>query len=138
MARFRIPTFVLPINIYTNVTGIVADDVAAGARLAAVPCNLAYGRRVNVASTGGTGSAGIPLQAMNALVPAGTDIRGPQGPGTMPDAVTGVIGDYVEAPAGSGRFYVVTFVDDIGKGFPNEHRTAGIFAVPGSWTAPYP
>jgi hypothetical protein len=66
---------------------------------------------------------------MNLLVPALTDVRGPQDP---------VGPDMVEVPAGSGRWYQVVFVDDIAKGFSNEHRTASIFALYASWTPPYP
>lgn len=90
-----------------------------------------------MASTGGTGSAGVPLQAMNLLLPVGTDVRGPQDTVSNTDASTQVKGDYVECPSGSGRYYVVAFVDDIGKGFTNEHRDACLFAVPGSWVPPY-
>jgi len=58
------------------------------------------------------------------LVPAGTDIRDNSSYGALsPNA------DAVEVPAGSGRFYLVTSVEDIGKGFPNEHRCAIITKV---------
>lgn len=33
-------------------------------------------------------------------------------------------GDYVEAPAGTNRYYQVMAVDDVGKGFSNEYRIA--------------
>jgi len=66
---------------------------------------------------------------MNLLVPKLVDVRGPQ------DTVSA---DLVEVPAGSGRWYVVVAVDDIGKGFSNEHRTASIFALAARWVAPYP
>lgn len=66
---------------------------------------------------------------MSLLLPLQTDIRGLQ------DTVSQ---DMVEVPAGSGRWYSVQIVDDIGKGYANEHRSASIFALPGGWTAPYP
>jgi hypothetical protein len=46
----------------------------------------------------------------------------------------------VEVPAGSGRYYEVVQVDDAGKGFPNEHRIAGLIATVdlGMWPVPYP
>ncbi len=45
--------------------------------------------------------------------------------------------DVVEAPAGSGRLYTVSYVNDSGAGFPNEHRFAVVIkAVP--WPAPLP
>lgn len=66
---------------------------------------------------------------MNLLLPKGVDVRGPQ------DTVSF---DMAEVPAGSGRWYRVVGVDDVGKGFTNEHRTASLYALGGSWTAPYP
>jgi hypothetical protein len=66
---------------------------------------------------------------MNLLLPAKTDVRGPQDVRSF---------DMVEVPAGSGRWYSVVFVDDIGRGFANEHRTAGIHAMVGQWVPPYP
>ena len=62
------------------------------------------------------------------LVPTGTDIR---------DFKTGGSGDTVEVGAGTGRFYVVCWVDDIGGGFANEHRFAELVAV-APWPVPYP
>jgi len=67
--------------------------------------------------------------AMSLLLPPLADVRGPQ------DSVSA---DMVEVPAGSGRWYFVVGVDDIGKGFANEHRSAAIFALASSWVAPYP
>jgi hypothetical protein len=104
---FTLPTFNLTVNIFTAATPLVLRVVTVG--------NLAWGRRVNVASTGGTDAIGVPLVTMSLLLPPGTDIRGPLAPG---------FADRVEVPAGTGRFYEVAFVDDIGKGFPNEHRCA--------------
>lgn len=46
--------------------------------------------------------------------------------------------DIVEVPAASGRFYKVFEVDDIGKGFPNEHRFALIQTDYSGWPQPYP
>lgn len=138
MARFRVPQMPIGVNIFTNATGDYPTDTGAPPRLANVPANLAYGLRVNVTTTGGTTLPGIPFQTMNLLLPKLTDIRGPQDSTSSQDTLTGVTGDYVEAPAGSGRLYVVGFVDDIGKGFPNEHRTATMYALPMAWTAPYP
>lgn len=116
------PTFNLIANIWRAGNPVInPPDVVAD-------CNLAYGRRVNVASTGGTTLQGAPLIAMNLLMPQGTDIRGPQ------DTVGP---DTVECPAGTGRYYGVFFVDDIGKGFANEHRTAALLAIQGTWVGPY-
>jgi len=56
---------------------------------------------------------------MYLLLPALTDVRDDSSFGGSAASA-----DIVQAPAGSGRFYLVTSVDDIGKGFPNEHRCA--------------
>jgi hypothetical protein len=74
---------------------------------------------------------------MEILLPAGSDIRA-QWNGLNPDMV--------EIPAGSKRFYSVANVDDIGKGFANEHRIAwvqymiggGTFFSGPSYPAPVP
>jgi hypothetical protein len=85
-------------------------------RNSAVPCNLALGRRVNSPQSGFnpvlSGSAQPTL-----LVPARTDIR---------DVSCGVPSDLVECPVGSGRWYVVNIVDDVGKGFSNEYRVVAM------------
>lgn len=52
---------------------------------------------------------------MYLLLPALTDVR---------CAVCGAPPDVIEVPAGSGRCYFVSFVDDISKGFASEHRLA--------------
>lgn len=125
---FRLPSFNIVCNITPpDVPGV--PGVPTGApRVPLQMCQLCYGRRVNVSSTGGTGSPGVLTIAMSLLLPALTDLRGPQ------DSVSF---DMVEVPAGSGRWYQVIGVDDIGKGFSNEHRTGAIFALAGSWVAPY-
>jgi hypothetical protein len=62
------------------------------------------------------------------LLPMLTDIRSDEkGPGS----------DWAEVPAGSGRFYQVVYVEDIGKGFSNEHRGAMLIPYP-PWPIPYP
>lgn len=95
------------------------------------PCNLSQGRRVllNVL-VDSTNADVFGLSIL--LLPALTDIRGREtmGPGI----------DWVEVPAGSGRIYGVFRVDDMGKGFANEHRFAAIAPVPSlfPWPAPIP
>jgi hypothetical protein len=112
---YQLPNFNLVCNIIDNTTYPLPRVTS--------DCNLAWGNRVNVASTGGTGAIGIPLVCMTLLLPPLTDVRGPL-------SSTGA--DTVECPAGSGRYYAVVFVDDIGKGFDNEHRAAMLeqFQVP--------
>lgn len=66
------------------------------------------------------------------LVPALTDIRDQySGAGNNPDVV--------EVPPGSGRRYTVYYVDDVGKGFPNEHRFVILQKYGlGTWPVPIP
>jgi len=45
--------------------------------------------------------------------------------------------DTIEAPAGSGRYYGVQNVDDVGKGFTNEYRIAYVHKI-GVWPTPIP
>jgi len=68
-----------------------------------------------------------PMMAL--LVPAGTDLRSPyQGWGP----------DNVEIPAGSGRYYICIGVDDVGKGFTNEHRCGYLMKNTPLWPSPMP
>jgi hypothetical protein len=129
---YRLPTFNLACNIGPSANGAFTWPPApyVGApRLADVPCALVFGRRVNVASTGGTGDRGYPIQCMSLLLDTDTDVRSSQSVDGVPDVV--------EVPAGSGRWYGVFVVDDIGKGYANEHRHAGIIAIEGTWAVPY-
>jgi hypothetical protein len=117
---YTLPTFNLTVNIFTF-PGITTLRLSPAA-------NLAWGRRVNVASTGGTTIVGDPLMTMTLLLPPRTDVRGPlNAPGP----------DTIEAPAGSKRYYTVFFVDDIGKGFDNEHRAAVLQQLL-PWPTPIP
>jgi len=58
---------------------------------------------------------GLGSQSMSSslLFPKGTDVR---------DVSTTTGPDIIECPAGTGRLYWVTYVDDIARGFGNEHR----------------
>jgi len=91
-------------------------------------CNLAMGRRVSSYQ----GVISFPTEPiMSLLVLAGEDIRGPQC--GAPDVV-------IEVPANTGRFYQILGVDDIGKGFLNEHRVALLSWTTafGPWPSPIP
>jgi len=110
---FTVPVFNLAVNIFTGPWPGVLRISPMG--------NLAFGRRVPLAQDGFGFS--IPVEGgtpMSLLLPAGTDVR---------DRSCSTVSDYVEAPAGSGRWYIVGFVDDIGKGFSNEHRIAYLWKV---------
>jgi len=106
---FTVPDFNLTCGIYTG--GTFAGKIFR----ANSPCNLAWGRRVSQLPVDISSVDSSASVAMTLLLPAGTDIR---------DSSTGGPVDIVEVPAGSGRWYFAEAVDDIGKGFANEHRGA--------------
>jgi len=117
---YTVPTFNLSCNIWSG-TALPPNPK----RLTSV-CNLAFGRRHH------NEDEGFPHTLMYLLLPLLTDIRGSQGAPPAPDLV--------ECPAGSGRHYLVMWVDDIGKGFANEHRVAGLAqtTIGGAWPTPIP
>lgn len=111
---YTLPTFNLTCALYTN-TGTWSTR---GLHRSIEDCNLAYGRRVEIYNAfEGDNSASV---FMSLLLPAGTDVR---------DLKCSAAEDWVEVPTGSNRWYQVTSVDDIGKGFSNEHRCATIFPI---------
>jgi len=130
---FTLPTF----NLMCNVHGVVAG--VNSFRLS-IECNLAMGRRINwLLGVGAVQNGGGNAFTPTLLVPAGTDVRDSSCGGEM---------DIIEVPAGSGRWYMAIGVDDIGKGFANEHRCVALektwgFAGNGSgltlpWPTPIP
>lgn len=106
---FTVPTMPLPVSIWHQwVDGTQAyftPDVSTTG-------NITPGKRSMIGFEP-TESGGVSIFQMELLLPALTDIR--------PNTTFGVP-DLVECPQFSGRFYVVGYVDDIGKGFANEHR----------------
>jgi hypothetical protein len=116
---FVLPTFNLTCNIWRSQppTPVLPADVVA-------LCNFSLGKRI---STGADyipwfnlpagGGVGISCLIRIMLLPALTDIRG---------LYTAGLPDWVEVPAGSGRFYRCMDVDDMAKGFANEHRLAWV------------
>lgn len=119
---FQPPSFNLHCNVWRagNAPPAVPD--------ATFDCNLAWGKRVS-SYQGVITSPNEPL--MTLLLPVGEDVRGPQ---------TGAADACIEVPAGTGRFYTVIGLDDIGKGFPNEHRAAILAWTTafGNWPVPIP
>jgi len=105
---FSLPTFNLSVNLWRTPT--VVTDPPTSTFMA----NLAYGKRHAMQHE--TDESAFSTIIMMLLCPPATDI--------WQDGDIGTISDVVEVPAGSGRFYAVTSVDDAGKGFPNEHRNA--------------
>lgn len=116
---YQVPTFNLVVNVWRF------PVVPPAGHSFQLTGNLAYSRRVHPIP-GDASASGMAL-----LLPAGSDIRSP----------VVVIGpDVVEAPAGTGRYYSVLSVDDIGKGFSNEHRCAVLIPITtyGRWPGPVP
>lgn len=130
---FRLPTFNLFCNIGNDDNGFFewpTEPWLVGPRISHQRCALVFGRRVNAPSQDDAWPSGLPSYLMSLLLPAGTDIRSMQS--------SDGIADTVEVPEGSGRFYGVASVDDIGRGYANEHRSALLVALLGTWPTPYP
>lgn len=129
---FTLPSFPIQCNVYTGpwLTRVL--------RLGSQECNLAIGRRVQQSSNIAP-FTNLSFAQPTLLLPPLTDIRD--------QSCTG-IEDVVECPRASGRWYQVIGVDDMGKGFPNEHRFAVLSKIyqtldpadfPGLfWPAPIP
>jgi hypothetical protein len=101
-----VPKFNLTVNIWRNANPVAnPPDVVSRAALRIYKTAFVRG-----GSPGGS-------SAVTVVLPKGTDIRSGL-------SATGF--DRVECPAGSGRYYIVYAVDDVGKGFPNEYRLAVI------------
>lgn len=129
---YRLPTFNLLCNIGKG--DVLFDFWPVGKyvgapRIADQPCALVFGRRVNAPQLDAYLDGSTPKYLMSLLLPKLTDIRATQSADGFADAV--------EVPAGSGRWYGVGAVDDIGKGYANEHRSALLVAIFKSWTVPY-
>jgi len=112
---FSAPVFNITCGIYT-----VALPSTLTLRLLSL-CNLALGRRINWPWYEGTN---VPGQSDGytcaLLLPALTDVR---------SKICGTTPDIVECPDGSGRWYQVMAVEDVGKGFANEYRIATLIQV---------
>lgn len=120
---FTLPTFPLDVGVWHpgHVPPAPPDAVVKG--------NLAYGKRVSTQfwDWATTDQSAVFAQL---LLPPLTDVR---------DFSCALGADVVEVPLSSGRFYSVQFVDDLGKGFPNEHRFALLAKdVTSPWPTPIP
>lgn len=133
---FVVPQMPLLCDIYSG------PWLSKALKQADVACNLAWGKRIQAAfAYGASDTSALHQCPMTLLLPALTEIWDGAG-------LTGDDADIVEVPSGTGRWYCVFYVDDIGKGFPNEHRAAIIFklyeainppSLPGlSWPNPIP
>jgi len=105
---FSLPNFNLLCDVYTG------PWLAKVLRISDVPCNLALGRRVQQPGATFT-TFEFGAAAPSVLLPPRTDVRDFS-------CVTGY--DVLEVPKGTGRWYAVMQVDDVGRGFANEYRIA--------------
>lgn len=119
MPTYTLPTFNLSVNIW-RFASITPPVITAPPDVVTVG-NLNPGKRVY-----GQVAEGFPMYL---LLPKLTDVRWSGQGGNQ---------DWIEVPAGSGRWYETIFVDDVGKGFPNEHRLAIIIQVDATWPLPMP
>ena len=119
---YKPPVLNLKCNVWAISPGVPPHLPAGAPRIANLDCQLCWGR-VNELSEE---SAGL---SMHLKVPAGTDIRG---------LYQNNVPDVVEVPAGTGRTYLVLYVDDVGRGFSNEYRQAVISAQPFATFNPIP
>lgn len=124
MASFSMPVFNLSVSVWHTPGSHMPPPMPADLT---VMGNLANGRVAHLPVWLPRPPA-LSAQSMSSslLIPKLTDIR---------DSSCSGGPDVVEVPTGSGRFYWVSYVDDIAKGFGNEHRWAVIQKIwtYGSW-----
>lgn len=113
---FTLPTFNLTVDIYT-MAGL--DTFATRVFRLGTPGQLRGPHRmVGLFYFPIFSPAQIP-GAMSLLLPPLTDVRdAANNPGWA---------DLLEVPSGSGRWYLAAYVDDVAKGFANEHRLVKLF-----------
>lgn len=111
MPSFALPVFNLSCGIWTN-----TNHVPSVPPRVVVLGNLATGRVARVSDwvpyRGASSLRPLSMQSC-ILFPKLTDVR---------DGACHGGPDLVECPQGSGRWYWVTYMEDVAKGFDNEHR----------------
>jgi len=115
---YRIPEFPLLCDIYDLPPPV--DFVTRVFRLQSV-CQLRLFGREKPLSGSPTPGGNLLVVGSSILFPAGTDVRD----GSCLLGTT----DLIECPPTSGRWYIVTYVDDVARGFPNEYRFAAVDKV---------
>lgn len=116
------PNFNLTCNIWND-----PNAPPSTPSLGNVPCQLYFPKQDMIDLTPGT--TALWRAPIFVRLPKLTDVR-------MDPAGTAAVSQ-LECPAGSGRFYAVTQVDDAHKGFANEYRVA-ICQPVGPWPFPIP
>lgn len=131
---FSLPQFNLKANIWHGFVplGVLpTDPPVAGPDITDLDCQLYQPSRYNWVANPSPINAVADANAYTMIllrVPAGTDLR---------DPYNSTYADVVECPVGTGRYYVITYVDDQHKGFPNEYRFAGMCKA-FQWPTPIP
>jgi len=121
---FRVPTMPSFCDVYDNPGPFTMPSIPP--RSSAVQCQLRYLKTVQGLANRQTYNCSVMLL----LVLATEDIR----MYNPTRAITG--GDWIEVPAGSGRYYEVQSVDQIARDFANEHRAAILISrndIIGAW-----
>lgn len=121
MANYTPPVYNTEINIWHDGTD-TSDPPDATATV-----NFAWDRRGHTDSVDPS-DPGKTVPFMTVLAPSTTDLRGYIDNAAAPDTI--------EVPAGSGRFYLVHYVDYIGMGFSNEHLGADVYMQTGGPVLP--
>lgn len=120
---FVLPTFNLECDVYTHVPFAVPTIVRFTTECQLRPPSM---NQASIVATSSTNHCGMVL-----LVPKDTDLRDDfSAPGNSPDAI--------QCPPGSGRWYQCAYVDDVAKGFANEHRFAILLKGLVNWPVPMP
>lgn len=110
------PKFILPYNLWRTGGTLTPIPTAQGF------CQLHVAGLTSGLFPANPGSSATFSRYL--FLPPKTDIRGGD---IRPQP------DFVEVPAGTGRFYIVTTIDDVAKGFPNEFRVALILPFLPGW-----
>lgn len=132
MPKYIVPNFNLSCVFYTE--GVVWPFATTPPVLNLLlprpdtPCALTFGRRT--ASTALTRDAQSQQILMDLLVPKGSFVVTYQ---NLVPLAGKIRIDVIEVPKSSRRFYYCVGYDDIGRGYPNEHRCCVLTAIPGTW-----
>lgn len=121
---YTVPTFNLPVRIWRDGTAVgnPPDVTTVGNLVASRPDGDPIPNPAGTTAAQRIVSAGLWGRFITLLLPKLTDVRPPGlGPGDW--------GDVIEVPAMTGRYYMTIAVDDVGKGFANEHRYAYMIAM---------
>lgn len=100
----KVPSLNLAVNVWQNFVGLFVQPPVILPTLITV-CNLSMGDKIY-------GYTGANSQVYVGFAKA-TDVHWNRAGGGF---------DYLEVPAGSGMFYKILAVEDVGRGFPNEWR----------------